>query len=150
MEFIKEHLKLVFQELKTKISFTKVIKIIGAKQNFDKVIDEVNLNKRSDESISVSVIELLKSFYDPEHFSMIGVDYDDYDTEFPEHSVLIYVKKNDISLSKRNIKLEIKICEACGNYTLARHCHIFECVKCKCEYNIARENLLKKFFKIIS
>jgi hypothetical protein len=145
MEFIKEHLKLVFQELKTKIFFTKVIKIIGgAKQNFNKVIDEVNLNKRFDDSISV--IELLKSFYDPEHFSMIGVDYDKYDTEIPEHSVLIYVKKNGISLSKRNIKLEIKICESCGNYTSARHCHIFECVKCKCERNIDKDDLLKKFF----
>jgi hypothetical protein len=147
MEFIKEHLKLVFQELKTKISFTKVIKIIGAKQNFKKVIDEVNLNKRSDETISV--IELLKSFYDPEHFSMIGVDYDDYDTEIPEHSVLIYAKKNGISLSKRNIKLEIKICESCGNYTSTRHCYIFECVKCKCEHNIYKEHFLKKFFEKI-
>lgn len=147
MEFIKEHLKLVFQELKTKISFKKVIKIIGAKQNFKKVIDEVNLNKRYDESISV--IELIKSFYDPEHFSMIGVDYDDYYTEIPEHSVLIYAKKNGISLSKRNIKLEIKICESCGNYTSTRHCYIFECVKCKCEHNIDKEHFLKKFFEKI-
>lgn len=139
MEFIKEHLKLVFQELKLKYSFRKIIKIIGLpKQYFNNVIEEINLNKRCifDNGPQFNIFPTNPHSIDDD------VDKDNFATP-REYRVVYNIEKQGISYIMINNKIDILVCDCCGNYTYAPYCDIPECIECKCS-NYYYQTFLKR------